>query len=322
MKKPFFTSKWATVFLQFCETKKALGFDYQTGIVYLLQVDRHLAAPENRDTPFYELIKEWIGKRDNESANTHRVRISPIREFGKYLISIGHPDGFALPKKLCQKQQRPVPHFFTPEEIRKFFAACDTLKPRKENIVRHLVLPMYFRLLYCCGLRTCEARLLKRSDVKPEAGYLEIIHSKGPKDRRVYLSHELVELLRKYDEVVDELMPARVYFFPSTRDTCYGCNAISSNFKKIWQLANIEPSGGPKPRAYDLRHNFAIANINRCVKNGQDPSGLLPYLMLCMGHSTVVSTLYYVHLVPHFLPTVAERVQQLDVLIPEVNENV
>ncbi len=321
MNKPSFTSNWAAVLSRFCETKKALGFDYQTGILYLVQLDRHLAAPENRGTPFYELVKRWIGKRDNEGANTHRVRISPIREFIKYLISIGHPDGFALPNKLCQKQQRPVPHFFTPEEIRKFFVACDTLKPRKENPVRHFVLPTYFRLLYCCGLRTCEARLLKRADVNLEDGYLRVIHSKGPKDRIVYLSDDLIRLLRKYDNVVDELMPARAYFFPSTRDTCYGSNAISTNFKKIWRLANIGPSDGSKPRAYDFRHNFAIANINRCVENGQDPNGLLPYLMRCMGHSTVESTLYYVHLVPHFFPVVAEQLRFLDVIIPEVDEN-
>lgn len=139
------------------------------------------------------------------------------------------------------------------DEIIRFFNVCDTLAPRKENRVRHLVLPMYFRLLYCCGVRTCEARLLLRKNVNLHAGYIDIIQSKGPKDRRVFLPKDLGSLYLKYDAVVNDIYPDRTYFFPTKADRCYECSAISQNFRKVWKASGFRIPA----RAYDFRYpNF------------------------------------------------------------------
>ncbi|MCB8818464.1 hypothetical protein LJE72_23590 [Desulfosporosinus sp. SRJS8] len=74
--------------------------------------------------------------------------------------------------------------------------------------------------------------------------------------------------------------------------------AISRAFNKLWSDAGLPTECNPKPRAYDFRHHFAFANINRWVENRINVNGMLPYLMNHMGHSSIDSTFYYIHLIP------------------------
>lgn len=266
-----------------------------------------------------EIIKSWVTLRDTECSNTQRVRVAPIREFGKYLQSSGQSCDFMIPNKICRSQTRTMPYFFTNDEIIQFFNACDTLTPRKENLVRHLVLPMYFRLLYCCGTRTSEARLLLRKNVNLQNGYIDVIHSKGPKDRRLFLPEDLRLLYLKYDSVIDELFPDRTYFFPVKSNSCYHSQSLGPNFNKIWKAAGLGYESGSKARGYDFRHHFAFATLNRWIEQGADVNSKLPYLMRYMGHSSLESTFYYLHLVPEFFPTFSEKTKALEELLPEVD---
>jgi len=190
MKKAY-VSKLAPYMEAFVKFKHSLGWKYETGEFYLHEFDRYFAENESEVASLKEIIKRWAILRDTECSNTQHVRVAPIREFGKFLQSSGYSNSYVIPKKVCQKQLRTIPHFFTDDEIVRFFNACDTLHPRKENIVRHLVLPMLYRFLYCCGVRTCEARLLIRESVNLNSGYIDIFHSKGLKDRRIFLPEEI-----------------------------------------------------------------------------------------------------------------------------------
>ena len=125
-------------------------------------------------------------------------------------------------------------------------------------------------------------------------------------------------LFRVYDTKVDSIQPDRKYFFPSTPDSCYACGSISVNFNAIWKAAGLENSSGTRARAYDFRHHFAFANLNRWVEGGIDVNSMLPYLMRCMGHTSLDSTFYYLHLVPEFFTIFRDRTRNLEVLLPEV----
>jgi hypothetical protein len=50
--------------------------------------------------------------------------------------------------------------------------------------------------------------------------------------------------------------------------------------------------------AYELRHNYAIENINQWIGEGFDFYDKLLYLSRSMGHSELESTKYYYSLVP------------------------
>ena len=247
------------------------------------------------------------------------MRISAIRQFGKYLQSIGITDAYVLPSGLSRKVERYVPHFFTHQEIVAFFAACDNLQPHRAMWARHLVLPVFFRVLYCCGLRTGETRTLKAEDVDLKNGYIRILHSKGEKSRSLPLPQDLLALLRRYDDRVSQIYPHRVYFFPTTRAACYRCGYIGTVFKGIWNKTGLVQTPGPKPRAYDFRHHFAFANLNRWIAAGIDINSMLPYLSRYMGHSCLESTDYYLHLVPEFFHTFSEKMKSTEALLPELD---
>ena len=318
MMEKAYASKLAPFMEAFMEFKHSLGWKYKTGEFYLREFDRYCAENESEAASLKDNIKSWAIIRETECPNTQHVRVAPIREFGKYLQSSGYSDSYIIPKKVCQKQNRTIPHFFTDDEIVSFFDACDTLKPRKENIVRHLVLPMFYRLLYCGGFRTCEARLLMRKNVNLRIGYIDIFRSKGLKDRRVFLPDDLRSLYEKYDAKINAILPNRIYFFPVKTNGCYQCGSISQNFNKIWKVAGVGDESGSKARAYDFRHHFAFANLNKWIGEGTDVNSMLPYLMRYMGHSCLESTFYYLHLVPEFFATFSEKTKTLEGFLPEV----
>jgi integrase/recombinase XerD len=213
-------------------TKRAAGYAYETAVIYLRDFDRYCSLRAECTSLSREFVLEWAKARDGESPRTHPVRISPIRELGKYMQSIGISNAYVLATALSRKVERYVPHFITRQELTAFFAACDKLTPHGEVRARHLVLPVFFRLLYCCGLRTCEARTLRVENVDLQNGRLAILRSKGCRSRRLPLPQDLLELFRTYNARVSQIYPGRIYFFPTTRSACYGCGAVGVVFRQ------------------------------------------------------------------------------------------
>ena len=72
-------------------------------------------------------------------------------------------------------------------------------------------------------------------------------------------------------------------------------------------------------RAYDVRHHFAYANMNRWLREGKDIHVMLPYLMKYMGHQEIENTLYYFHLVPDIYDAIVKKSSLFEELLPEVN---
>ena len=84
--------------------------------------------------------------------------------------------------------------------------------------MRGIIMPALFRVLYCCGLRPKEARMLPYGNVNLAGKYIDILQSKGPKSRRIFISDELVSYLMLYDSQVSAMLPEREYFFPADID--------------------------------------------------------------------------------------------------------
>ncbi len=74
-------------------------------------------------------------------------------------------------------------------------------------------------------------------------------------------------------------------------------------------------------RAYDFRHHFAFATLNRWVEQDVNVHAMIPYLSRYMGHASLESTFYYLHLVPEFFPTSSEKTKTLEQLLPEVGDD-
>ena len=204
-------------------TKRAIGYTYESAEYYLKRFDHHCTLHPSSSAFSRDLVLGWAKSKDGEDPAAHRVRLSVVRELGKYMQSLGVLDAFILPTALHRRIDRYVPHFFTKEELSAFFRACDSLKPHAGMRARHIVLPVFFRLLYSCGLRTCEARRLRVEEVDLSCGAITIIGSKQRSTRKIPIPQDLLALLRIYDGRVSQIYPGRIYFFPTTRSQSYRC---------------------------------------------------------------------------------------------------
>lgn len=304
---------------RFLSYKRSLGFKYETGEFYLRSFLKYTIQKKPEALlPDKEIVSGWCQEATDTPGSLYN-RIAVLREFSKYLVLTGHEAAYVIPQKHGNRLEPHQPYFFTPDEVSTFFNYCDSIVKRKESPGRELVVPAIFRLLYCCGLRCREARLLLCSNVCLEQRYMDIIQSKGPKSRRIFISTELAEKLHEYDKFISCIFPNRIYFFPRNRTKSYQKCFITSNFNKIWLEAFPNFDSPVKPRAYDFRHHFAYNNLNRWAKQEKDVNVMLAYLMRYMGHSHIKSTLYYFHFVPEFFGTFIDKTQILESVLPEVS---
>jgi len=303
---------------EFILYKRSIGYVYRTQELYLMNyvdcaesISSVISLPDkNTVSIFLDTFSDSPGSLYNATA--------VIREFGKHLLQRGYDGAHIIPPKSNPALDPDPPYFFTSNEIICFFDACDTIEKHPNYPGRELVFPTMFRLLYCCGLRCKEARMLLYEDAHLDECFFDVVQSKGPKSRRIYISDELSAYLRKYDEAIGCLFPQRKYFFPHKENTCYEGISISNNFKRFWQIAYPGFVRSSRPRAYDFRHHFVWANLNRWAKEGLDVNVMLPYLSRYMGHQSIKSTLYYFRFVPDFFPVFTDMARPLESILPEV----
>ena len=315
-----FNSTFADRLSTFISQKNVLGYPYYESVRILSRFDKFCVKHYPDAT---ELTKEiclsWAVRKSSESNNSFRNRIFPIREFAKYLNSIGE-NAYLIPVDLVKKGYPSPPHIYSADELDAIWTVLESIPFKKNFPVRHLVLPTLFKLLYCCGLRPPEARCLLRKNVDLEKGRIDIIEGKAHKSRIVMLADDTAEMLRAYDNAVNTVIPDRTMFFPSSTDTLYTKVWLDKSFRIILKKAGITGYGKRAPRPYDFRHTFATHRIYQWMKEGKDVEAMLPYLSAYMGHAQLSDTYYYIHLVPDAFKSMSGfDDSKLNVLIPEVN---
>ena len=239
--------------------QRAVGRPYITSQQKLAAFDRFCVDhyPDERELT-RELALDWAQRRPKEHVNTLIRRITPVRQFAKYLNGRGIA-AYIIPSGIPGKSIRYVPHIYTDEELRAFFYALDQCAYDPHSPVRHTVVPVIFRVLYCCGLRVSEATHLTVDDVDLTTGTLYIRQSKGHKDRRVMLAPDVLELCRSYDQKIQQCWPDRVAFFPNHRGEHYSKSFLDVTFHAFWDRAGIGSVAGNSPRVHDFRY----PNLNK-----------------------------------------------------------
>lgn len=286
MTRPSLKSRFGEQIRAFVGYKNSLGFPYDESIRILGRFDDFCVErfPE-KDCLDRELALAWLEKRDTENTAGHRNRIMVIREFAKYLRAVG-TEAYMIPISMTSKGPRYVPHIFNEAEIKAFFHGADSFRPHEKAPARHLVIPVFYRLLYCCGLRPAEARLLKKENVDLVRGAVYVVESKGHKDRVVAVADDLLQIMRSYSTLISEIYPDSDYFFPRyDGEGPYTKRWTEEMFWRCFSMAGITAFEGPKPRVYDFRHTFATECICRWMREGRDIDAMLPFLSAYMGHA-------------------------------------
>ena len=268
------------------------------------------------ETLTQEMVDNWCAQRATENNNSCISRIKVVVGFTRYLRERGRTN-IADPVFPRSERRTYIPHAFTDSELERFFIACDSLPSSHKPIVqlRKITIPVFFRLLYSSGIRTCEARMLKVDDVDLKQGVLSIKRSKGESQHYVALHDTMLDLLKKYDTAIRLMYPERKYFFYSIYGSHYSRIWVVSNFRELWDACNKSHA-----TAYALRHHYATENINQWVGYGLEFDSKLLYLSKSMGHSTIENTKYYYSLVPA-LANIMEDLsgRDFDDIVPEVD---
>lgn len=295
---------------EFVRMKRAIGYKYNVEAALLRQFDTFtlgFTMPEGR-LPKH-VVLAWGEKRPHESDKTHRSRIHVVNMLAGFMKKNGY-DAYVypvLPGKGPGSFQF-KPHIYSDDELSRFFRAADSMEQTGRSRYRHLIVPLLFRMLLCCGMRLSEALKLRIGDVNMQDGVLLIRETKFSKSRYVPMSSEMAALCERFlDETKDAYRPDG-HLFPTPKGGRYDVSSIESIFRELLFRAGIPHGGrGSGPRIHDFRHTFSVRCLKKWTLNGKNVTAALPFLSAYLGHADLRGSESYLRLTADLYPHIMEQ---------------
>lgn len=318
---PIFVSHFAKHLEDMIQFKEALGYSKSSYEKFFVNFDRFCFMNFPYESILTrDLVMQWARLHPSENANGLKRRMIAVRELGKYLNTVGI-QAYVIPTEIIGNFKPFVPYLYTDRELSAFFKASDRLIPHKLSPFRHYIVPVIFRLIYCCGLRPSEGIKIQCADINLRTGELYIRETKMHRDRTIVMSSDMLILCKNYEYRISTICKNRKYFFPHPDRTAYSVSWLQDQFRKCWGISGITDFHGGRPRVYDFRHNYATRLMMKWVEEGKDLYTWLPYLSAYMGHADFSATSYYIHLIPeHLTKSSAINWSKFTELIPEVHQ--
>jgi len=305
-----FQSGLATQITAFLDEKHRLGFKYEREYHEFKNLDRFSMNYDCTDRLPEELVLAWTERKPHHSPQTTIFKINVIRELAKFMSRNGC-ETYLYPECMAPKKTHEhTPYIFTHEEIGRFFSVIDQMQLSPNSSKRHLIFPLLFRLLYCCGLRVSEALRLKVADVNIQNGVLHIRDAKDYRDRLIPMEESLREhCIRYMEQAIPDADPDQ-YFFPAPDGFQYHIFTVRNTFREMHWKCGI-PYGGRLvgPRLHDLRHTFAVHCLQKLIASGREPLEILPLLATYLGHKSYHGTSRYLHLTTELFPEIIAQME-------------
>lgn len=291
--------------------KQAIGYKYEAEARHLLRFSSFTAEKYSDATLLSKkIVLDWCLKKSYEAQANQCTRASILRQLAIYMDGMGI-GAYILPKSYYPTEEQYVPYIYTEEELQRFFHETDRCHYVSECPYRHLIMPVFFRMIYACGLRSSEARLLKVSDVDIEAGILSIHNSKKDNSRLVPMSTELIKRCKDYSANVHMRSKESDWFFPGLKGKPLTIGNVYHNFRRFLWRAGISHGGrGKGPRVHDFRHVYACHCLKKWVIQGKDLAAYLPVLKTYMGHDSFEETAYYLRLTADVFPDISIKLER------------
>lgn len=263
-----------------------------------------------QSTVTFESATEWIYFKKTDSKKQLRERILTVKYLSRYLLSIGI-DAY-IPDIKVKGDFHKHPQLFNDMQLCRFFAGADRLKTNKRSPNREYIAPVLFRVIYACGLRNSEACTIKKKDIDLKKGIVIVIHSKGDKDRIVFMDRMLADLCNRFDIVYSSILPGREYFFQISRNRLHPTKYnIDDWFDLILKNTGLDKEFSVKPTVHGMRHLFAVKSMKKCLEQGEDFGNWIKYLSKYMGHESTEETMYYLHMVEALIPEYQEKISSI-----------
>jgi len=314
-----FASKLAPTINEYLEFRKVLGYSNRP--------EKHLALLDayycehhpGLEALTKESVRGWISYETSRGRTGMYDKIGAVRMLALYMGN----GAYVLPTKAVPKQPECTPYILTDDELSRLFVAADNIRMqmRTNSKTLELIFPTLLRLMYTCGLRPNEVRMIKRDNINFVTGELLIEGSKSRKERMVVMSNDMLLQCRKYDLIRTIANPQSEYFFVRGDGSHVPNHQLFIVLKRCWQYANPDtpPNMLPRLRPYDFRHRFASTVLQKWLSEGRDLYAMLPYLRAYMGHEVFSDTAYYIHLLPeHLFDSQGVDWSAIDAVNPEV----
>lgn len=182
-----------------------------------------------------------------------------------------------------QKRKKVLPRTLSEKEIAALLDAEANLK--------HKAILM---TLYSGGLRLQEALQLRPADIDSGGMRIRIRAGKGGKERYVMLASTLLITLRDYYK---SYRPEKWLFYGQTKEDPMHPRSVQRMIGKTAEVAGIRQ----RVTAHVLRHSFATHLLDRGTN--------LRYIQELLGHSSIKTTMIYLHVSRR---TLTEVVSPLD----------
>jgi len=289
-----FKSNFSKSMSDFLRLKETLGFSRKSYEFHLQKIDSFMVEKFPEKTCLdKESVLRWSAPKELESQNCRRARLFVIRAFGKYLKYLGQ-DAYVLESETIPRESQYIPHILSDNELRVLFNFMDM--QTRFNDVRDTIIPVLYRMLYCCALRPSEPLALKREDVDFAQGTISIIDSKKHSNRILQMSSDLRWYCKEYDRIVGE----REWFFSKPDGSRLSSGWSCYQLKVCWEKSGLGTFASA-PRPYDFRHSAAT----RIILNWQDEGKAFESMILAfqafMGHKNIKDSLYYLKIIPERL---------------------
>jgi integrase len=289
--------------------KRALGCKYDKESKIFWELDRFLIQHglDTLELP-QAMVEKWIEKRPNEKRKNQRYRLNFTKRFVLYLQSKGYEAYYPLIKISARDNYDFVPYIFSNAELGSLLDYFDNMSLSRNYPNGHIVFPLLFRTLTCCGLRVAEAAKLRVKDVDLVNGVMLIREAKNDKQRFVPLSGSMRDKFRFYYNEIHQSSEPDDFFFPNVRKNFHHTNVIYDRFREALWHCGIEHKGrGYGPRVHDLRHTFAVRCMIKLEKTKGDIVTSLPYLSVYLGHYNMNKTQMYLRLIEEHYPEVSQK---------------
>jgi integrase len=287
--------------------RRALGFQLSND-GYLLHSFARFAEARQQQLICANTAIDWAGLGPSPPQRARRLGV--VMRFAHHLRA-EDPRHEIPPQGVfgSQTSPRPVPHIFSPEQIRQMVAAAcrlDTTDPLLPHTFSSL-----FALLACTGVRVSEAIKLRCQDITVDG--LVIRESKFRKTRLLPLHATAQAGLDRYLVLRRRLAPvADDHLFVSQKGQPLSYSAVANTFRTILKAIGLD-SLPPRrrPTLHCLRHTFAVRALETCPDGRDRIARHIVALSHYLGHYNVAATYWYLEATAELMDDIAEACDNL-----------
>ena len=265
MSKPIIVNSFASTIEKFIAEKRGIGLQYNGVSTYLQNFDRFSITFRLKDQVLTRnVVEAWLKQNPTQSQQTLRMKAIIIRQLGLYMKRM-EMNAYVI-TEIPKRDHLFSPYIFSDKEIEGILTQADSIKTLSRKTSKHLVVPVFIRLLYFCGLRFSEVQQLRVKNVDLDNGILTIYGSKFDKDRLVPMSPEITNICRAYSEVVHVYSSKNAIYLPNVHNDVYEKRSFYNVYRDLLWMAGISQGGrGNGPRLHELSYPY----INKTRAFGQ-----------------------------------------------------